>query len=354
MGRRLRAGRTSAMCYHFGVTPAPRAGVGVCRPVRRAHGARPDPAVPASNPISAPGAATARSRAVAFMVVAGVCWSTGGYLVRQVSISDAWEIVFWRSAFMSIFVTVVLAALHGRRMPAAIRGIGWPGLAAASLLTASFFFFIASLTRTTVANTFFLMSVSPFLAALAGRFVLREPVPARTWVAMAIAFGGVLVMFGGSLDAGRLLGNLLALGVSCAYAAQITILRAYHADVDLLPMVLVAGLVSIGVAAPLALPFEATARDLGVLAVMGSLQLGAGCLLATAAARHLPATQLGLLGLLEPILGPVWVWVLMGESPGTAALVGGTIVLGAVIANEALGAFRARGAGSAAPIPPLG
>lgn len=305
-----------------------------------------DSVIPAKNP--------ARTRAVGFMVVAGLCWSTGGYLVRQVSITDAWEIVFWRSAFMSVFVAVVLAVLHRRRTPAAIRGIGLPGLAAALFLTASFFCFIASLTRTTVANTFFLMSVSPFLAALAGRFVLREPVPRRTWIAMAVAFGGIVVMFGGSLDAGRLAGNLLALGVSCFYAAQITVLRRYHAEVDLLPMVLVAGIVSIVVAAPVALPFDATPRDLMVLAVMGSLQLGAGCLLATAAARHLPATQLGLLALLEPILGPVWVWVLMGENPGTAALAGGTIVLTAVIANEALGALRARAAGPAASLPPVG
>ncbi len=276
------------------------------------------------------------------MVIAAVCWSSGGLLVRQLSIVNAWEIVFWRSAFMTLFVIGVLIALHGRAMPRAVRAAGLPGLLAGCFLAGTFFFFIASLTRTTVANTNILMSVSPFLAALAARGILKEPVPRRTWLAMAVAFAGILVMFAQTADAGRLTGNLLALGVSCCFAAQLTVLRRFHASVDMLPQVLIAGVLS-GVVALLLTPaFDASARDLGVLALMGCVQLGTGCLLATAASKHLSATELGLLALLEPILGPIWVWVLMGEHPGTPTLVGGSIVLAAVFANEALGAWRAR------------
>jgi drug/metabolite transporter (DMT)-like permease len=282
-------------------------------------------------------------RAILFMVVAATCWSSGGFLVRQLSITNAWEIVFWRSLFMALFVVGVLVALHGRAMPRAVVAAGWPGIVSGTFLAGTFFFFIASLTRTTVANTNVLMSVSPFLAALAARAILREPVPLRTWLAMAVAFAGIVVMFADSLDGGRLAGNLLALGVSCCFAAQVTVLRKFHAKVDMLPQVLVAGVVSLVVAGAVAPAFTATTRDLLVLAVMGSVQLGIGCLLATAASRHLRATELGLLALLEPILGPVWVWVLMAEDPGPATLVGGAIVFGAVIANEAFGAWRARG-----------
>ena len=176
------------------------------------------------------------------MIVAAVCWSTGGILVRQLSITNAWEIVFWRSLFMTLFVAGVLLVMHGRAMPRAVRAVGLPGVLAGLLLAGTFFFFIGSLTRTTVANTFVLMSVSPFLAALAGWFVLRERVPARTWIAMAIAFAGIVVMFGGAVDAGQLVGNLLALGVSVCFAAQLTVLRKFHATVDMLPMVMIAGL----------------------------------------------------------------------------------------------------------------
>jgi len=281
-------------------------------------------------------------RAILFMVVAAFCWSSGGYLVRLLSINGAWEIVFWRSLFMSLFVAGVLFAMHRRALPRALVAAGWPCVVSGVFLAGTFFFFIASLTRTTVANTNVLMSVSPFLAALAARLVLREPVPARTWIAMAVAFAGIVVMFADSLDGGRLAGNLLALGVSCCFAAQVTVLRRFHATVDMLPQVLVAGIASLVVAAALAPPFAANARDVAVLAVMGAVQLGAGCLLATAASRRLSATELGLLALLEPILGPLWVWVLMDENPGPTALAGGAIVLGAVLANEAFAAWRAR------------
>jgi drug/metabolite transporter (DMT)-like permease len=295
----------------------------------------------------------ARFRAIAFMIVAATCWSSGGFLVRQLALADAWEIVFWRSVFMALFVLGVLAALHRGRTWQAVRAVGWPGLLSGAFLACTFFFFIASLTRTTVANTFVLMSVSPFLAAIAGRIVLREPVPVRTWIAMTVAFAGIVVMFADSMDGGRLVGNLLALGVSCFFAAQVTVLRKFHATVDMLPQVMIAGVLSIVVAAPLALPFTATAADLGVLAVMGCVQLGTGCLLATAASRHLTATELGLLALLEPILGPIWVWALMGEHPGATTLIGAAIVLGAVIVNEVVAAWRMRGADPSTGVPPL-
>jgi len=284
------------------------------------------------------------------MVVAAICWSSGGILVRQLSINNAWEIVFWRSVFMALFVAGVLLAMHGRRMPKVVLAGGRPVLLSGLFLAGTFFFFIGSLTRTTVANTFVLMSVSPFLAALAGRLVLKEAVPARTWIAMAVAFAGIVVMFADSLDAGRLTGNLLALGVSCCFAAQVIVLRRFHATVDMLPQVMVAGVISLVVAFAVAPPFAATGRDLAVLALMGCVQLGTGCLLATAASKHLSATELGLLALLEPILGPLWVWALMGERPGPSTLVGAVVVLGAVIANETFAAWRStRDAAAAAP-----
>ena len=148
---------------------------------------------------------------------------------------------------------------------------------------------------------------------------------------------------------GRDVGNLLALGVSFCFAAQLTLLRKFHATVDMLPQVMIAGMISLVIAFALAPPFAASGRDLAILALMGCVQLGIGCLLATAASKHLSATELRLLALLEPILGPIWVWVLMGENPGPATLTGGAIVLAAVLANEAFTAWRVRGIASARP-----
>lgn len=285
------------------------------------------------------------------MIVAAICWSTGGLLVRQLSITNAWEIVFWRSLFMSLFVAGVLLVMHGRAMPRAVRAAGTPGVVAGALLAGTFFFFIGSLTRTTVANTFVLMSVSPLLASLAGWFFLREPVRTHTWLAMALAFVGIGVIVGAGVDTGQLVGNLMALGVSVCFAAQLTVLRKFHATVDMLPMVMIAGLWTLVPAWLLAGTFEATAHDLGVLAFMGCVQLGTGCLLATAASRTLPASELGLLALLEPILGPLWVWALMGEHPGARALIGGAFVLCAVIANQLFAAGGGRDGTAREPLP---
>jgi len=304
--------------------------------------------LPVTSP--APVAPARHRRAVVFMIVGAICWSSGGYLVRQLSITNAWEIVFWRSLFMSAFVAGVLVVMHGRGMPAAVRAAGWPGVLAGLFLSGTFFFFIGSLTRTTVANTFVLMSMSPLFAAVAAWLFLRERVRAHTWLAIAVALCGVLVMFGGAMNAGQLTGNLLALGVSVCFAAQLTVLRKFHATVDMLPMVMIAGLWTLVPAYALAGPFAATGRDLAWLVLMGCVQLGIGCLLATAASRTLSATELGLLALLEPILGPLWVWVLMGEHPGPNALTGGAIVLSAVVANQVLGAWRSRGANADVPL----
>src|SRR5438093_2603299 len=289
------------------------------------------------------GSVSRHRRSVLFMIVAAACWSSGGILVRELSITSAWEIVYWRSLFMALFVAATLLVLHGRRLPTQVAAVGLPGALSGLFLAGTFFFFIGSLTRTTVANTFVLMSVSPFLAAIAGRLLLREAVPWRTWLAMVVAFSGIVVMFSDSLDRGRLAGNLLALGVSCCFALNVTMLRKFHASTDMLPTVMLAAIWSLVPAFFLAGPFVASGRDLAILVFMGCVQLGTGCLLMTAASKHLTATELGLLALLEPILGPLWVWAILGEHPGTLALTGGVVVLAAVIANEAFAAYWARG-----------
>ncbi len=146
-------------------------------------------------------------------------------------------------------------------------------------------------------------------------------------------------MFAEGVEAGRLEGNLLALGVPLAAALNVVLLRRQRKRVDMVPAVLLAGLFSIVAALPFALPLTASAADLGVLALMGFIQLGLGCVLMTLATRHLAAGEIGLLALLETILGPIWVWIGIGERPSDLALVGGVIVL-AALAVDSLPALR--------------
>ena len=275
-----------------------------------------------------------RWRAVALMVGAGIAWSTGGIIVRNVKIDDGFEIVFWRSLFLFLALGAYLLALHGRSAPRQVAACGTPGLLSGLLLAATFFFFILALLLTSVANTLVIMSASPFLAAIFGRVWLGESVRARTWVAMSVGAAGIALMFADSLGRGQVVGNLLALGVSIAFASNVIVLRRAARRVDMAPAVLLAGLFSMAIALPFAWPFEASLADIGWLALMGSFQLALGCVLWVLAARDLSAAEIGLLSLIEVILGPLWVWLGVGERPSELALIGAAVVIGALVANE--------------------
>jgi drug/metabolite transporter (DMT)-like permease len=278
------------------------------------------------------------------MLAAGLCWSTSGILVRSVTLTDAWEVVFWRALFMAIFIGACLIVWHRQHTLTRIVAVGRPGLLAGCLLASTFFFFILSVMQTTVANTLVLMSTAPFVAALFGRTFLGEQVPRRTYVAMAAGLMGIALMFVDALSSGGMIGNLLACGVPLAFGANIVLLRRMGASVDMVPTVLLAGLVAVAVALPMGWPLTASWHDVGVLAVMGVLQLGAGCLLLTLAAPHLSAAEIGLFSLLETTLGPVWVWLGIGERPSDPALLGGVIVVTALLVNEIVGVRSAAGA----------
>jgi len=275
-------------------------------------------------------------KGILLMIGAGLCWSTGGILVRQVNLTDPWEIVFWRSVFMVVFLLAVLAIWHRMKMVTRIAEVGSQGALAGAFYASTFFFFILSVTRNTVANTFVLMSVSPLFFALFGRIFLGEMVSLRTWGVIAVALSGIILMFYEGLDSGQNLGNFLALGVPLAFALNVVILRRAHARVSMVPAVMLAGVFSIIVSLPLAWPLTPTPRDLTVLWVMGWLQLGTGSVLMTIATRYISAGEVGLLALLETTLGPLWVWIGIGERPTDIALIGGIIVITSLLGNSLL------------------
>ena len=212
------------------------------------------------------------------MLGAGLCWSVGGIIVRMLTLADAWEIVFWRALFMAAFLGVLLLARRGRSALASVRAIGAAGVIASACLAAQIYFFIFALSNTTTANTFVLMSLSPLFAALAGLLFLRERVAWHTWIAIAIALGGVVIMFGEGLNGGRWLGNFFALCVPLGYACQILCVRKVQgrqktqgSAPDLLPTVFVAGCIAMPPALFLGWPLEALAR--GALIVSAQVRI---------------------------------------------------------------------------------
>lgn len=270
------------------------------------------------------------------MLAAAVCFSTGGLFVRHLPGLAPIELVFWRSLFAGAFILAVLLAWHGRALPARLRGQGRAGAVSACFLAATFFFFLYSISRTTVANASVLMSTGPLFLAVAAWAFLGERPRAGTWLAITAALAGMGLMFSDGLGGGQLEGNLLALGVPVSFTVNYIVLRRAAARTDPTVSSLLAALVAIAAAAPLAWPLAISARDLAVVAALGVVQIGFGLVLMTRAYHRLSAGELGLIGLVEPVLAPLWVWIGIGERPGAAALAGGAIVLAAVFVNQLL------------------
>ena len=275
------------------------------------------------------------------MVAAPVLWSSAGVVTRHLEAARPFEQVFWRSLFAFVFVFSFL--LVRKQHPwLSVRAAGIPGLVSGLMWAIMFTAFLFALSLTTTANALVVMSVSPLLTALFAAMFLKDPVPARTLFASAAAALGIALMFSSDLSA-HYAGMAIAFVIPVAAAINVVVLRGAAARLDLVPAVMLGGALSCLIALPFSLPFSATGRDVALLAFLGITQLGLPCMLLVIASRRLLAPEIALIGLLEVVLGPLWVWLAVGEEPGRATLVGGAVVIAALVANE-LSAVRSAAA----------
>jgi len=275
--------------------------------------------------------ATAAARRGALLVAcAAVCWSSGGLIVRLVATSP-WTTSLWRSLFAALFLSAVLWIVRGRGIVAQWRDGGRPVLAVAACMAMASTCFIFSLAHTSVANTLILMSTGPYVTALAAFLLLGERVAPRTWVTMGVALAGAVIMVSDSYSRGTVVGDLLAIVMSASFALA-TVLVRRHPEIRMAPAAALATTLTALVALPLADPLATAPRDLALLAFFGIGQFGAGFLLFMAGARLIPAAESALIGMLEIVLGPLWVWLVLSERPRGASLVGGAVIFAAVLA----------------------
>jgi len=287
-------------------------------------------------------------QAVALMVAVTLMWSIAGVVTRHLETTRSFEVTFWRSAFNAAALVVLLGWLRGPRALAASIGSGGASLWLSGLCwSVMFTAFMVAVTLTTVANVLVTMAIAPLLTALCARVALGYRLAARTWGAIGAAGAGIGWMYAREVsgaEARHLLGTAVALGVPVAAAINWTLIqhlnRACGARADMLPAVLIGAVLSAALTLPLALPLQASAHDLRLLALLGTLQLAIPCLLSVRVARVLPAPEISLLALLEVLFGVAWVWAFAGEVPSVAVLGGGALVLGALVANEALALRR--------------
>ncbi len=310
------------------------------------------------------------TQAVLLMVAVTLMWSIAGLVSRQLESAARFEVTFWRSAFTALSLLVILPWWR-----AADRASGqipddpaqsllerhWGVLARSKAFWISgacwsvmFTAFMLALTLTTVANVLIIMSVGPLFTALVARVAIGQRLALRTWLAIVAAGAGIVYMYGSQFlqafadpsmqSGGLVVGSLAALCVPIAAAVNWTVVQrgqTHGEKVDLVPSVLLGGVLSALMTLPLALPFNATGADVAWLALLGLVQLAIPCALAVVCARSLKAPEVSLLALLEVIFGILLVWVGAGEAPGREVLVGGSLVIGALVLNELLG-WRSR------------
>lgn len=285
------------------------------------------------------------SKAVILMLAVTLMWSTAGVVTRHLDAARSFEATFWRSFFTSVSLLVILPLWQGRKVWSDIRRSGplsWlSGLCWCVMFTA----FMVALTLTSVSNVLVTMALGPLLTALIARIFLGHRIATRTWAAIGVAGVGIVVMYADQLSSDQWLGSLVALCVPLAGATHWTVTQRAHAegeDLDLVPAVLLGAVLSSLLVLPLALPFEATSHDLGLLAFLGLCQLAIPCVLSVICARVLKAPEIALLALLEVVFGIALAWVGAGETPQTSVLLGGSLVIGALVVSEWLGLLQRR------------
>jgi len=281
------------------------------------------------------------------VAAAAVCWSSGGLIVRLAT-TDPWTTSLWRSLSASLFLSLVLWLARRRHIVAQWREGGRPVVAVAVCMATASTCFIFSLAHTSVANTLILISTGPYVAGLLGWLILGERVAARTWLSMGVALAGAVIMVSDSYGRGAILGDLLAIVMAGTFAVATVLIRRRHRDLGVPAAALATALTAL-VALPLADPLHTAPRDLALLAFFGVGQFGAGFLLFMAGARVIPAAESSLLGMLETVLGPLWVWLVLDERPAAASLTGGAVILAALLANTLVDVLARRRTGRCYP-----
>lgn len=290
------------------------------------------------------------------ILLAGLVWSTQGLGVRLISEAESWSLLAWRSLGLILAVAAYLAVLTKGQIWAALRTARGSGAWGALCLVLAFGGAIYAMQTTSIANAVVLFTASPFFAALIGWALLGEKVPVATWIAIALAVFGITVMVGGQIDMRGIWGNIAALISAFGFGAFSVALRhrpagAYNANIGHFPVLLLAGVFStvagVGLSLATGQDLLPPARDIALAMFMGAVTLAGGMILYTFGTRAVPAAAATLLSQVEVILGPFWVWLILGEQFGRATAIGGSIVLAALVVNVA----ASNGRGQVSPSP---
>ena len=256
--------------------------------------------------------------------------SFGGLIVKSFEGATLWQILFWRSIFFSITILVFLIITYKKKLFNSFYLSGLPGFIGGVILSLGFCGYVFAMYSTTVANTNFIISLQILFLAIFGYFFLKEKISSVTLFSIILAVIGVLIMVGNSLTPGELSGNLAAFSMPITFAVLIIIVRKFPL-VDMVPAQFVAGICCCLIGYVLSNKLMISYHDIFLGFLAGFFQVGFGFIFITIGARTTPSAMVGIIMLSESVLGPVWAFLFASERPSMFSLIGGAVILFAVL-----------------------
>ena len=260
----------------------------------------------------------------------GFCLSWGGFIIRSFEQASVWQILFLRSFFFLLGLTVFLFIVYKKNTLIKIKTSGLPALLGGFVLSFSFIAFVVAMSNTTVANVVFIISTQTMFLALFGFIYLKEKVSLIGSLSIFLAMSGILVMVGDSVSSGSLFGNLVALAIPINFAVLVMIIRKYK-NLDMVPAIFYSGIFSCLYGLILSESFSFTFHDIFMGFLLGVPQLALGFICITIGSRSTPSATIGLLMLSETLFAPIWVWIFLGEIPPLSVFIGGLVIILAIM-----------------------
>ncbi len=255
--------------------------------------------------------------------------SFGGLIVKSFEGANLWQILFWRSLFFIFVVTMFLILTYKKNLLYSFKKSGFPGILGGIILSLGFCGYVFAMYNTTVANTNFIIQTQTIFLAIFGYFFLKEKISKLTLASIILAVSGITLMVGSDLSSGQMIGNLAAFVMPVSFATLILIIRKYP-SIDMVPLQLYAGIIAVIIGYIFAGKIIISLHDIFLGFLAGFFQLGFGFILITIGARNTPSATVGIIMLVEAVLGPLWAWIIINEQPPLIVFIGVSIVLFAV------------------------
>jgi len=275
-----------------------------------------------------------RPVAISLVLTGGVLMGMVGIILRLIQEADGFQILIYRSISLAAMV-MLIACLRRKTGPLQfLKSFDKWDVFIGALLGVAFSFYVYALLNTNIASALFILSSAPIFAAILGWIFIGEKPTVITYMALLLAVVGVGMMVKDGLDTGGIVGNLYALFSAFCFASMLVVIRSTGKE-DALGGTFLGGIFACGLNAVIVFAIGSSLAisgwDLSLSLIMGAFTIGLGIALVTWAASYLPASEVSILVLIESVTGPIWVWLFLNEGATISALIGGAIVLGAVV-----------------------